>query len=400
MSNWRELQRKKSRWIITGSEIKAFLLLFPFIPITIFNIGPIYDIATLLVIFYIIMLLLKKRLVLKKRYFLLIAYALWLSFSCLVNGRSVIPGIYYGMKLFCFTQLIEYYIQKKNLILFQIYTRCMTICIVFTLFFQIVSQDFFGHEEISGNYRNFAFGDNELGYYYIVFISVCIVLDRMKGKKISSFTVKMIILSLISLAIAWSAKAIVGIALILIYLFFVYGRKLAKYFNYWIAIAAYIICELGIVVFNIQEYFSYWIQLLLNKNASLTGRIGVWTNAIKNISNSPIYGYGVSNGGIIRLSTTAVGHTQISTHNLCLEILIQTGIVGLVLWALFVIISLYANVKNKSKAEQNIYYMLLFFTFVILFMQISSSGIYLVIIYLPMIICSNVYDFFKIGTSK
>lgn len=381
---------------IKKSELKAFLLLFPFIEVHVFNVGYLYNIAIFIAVLYVAVLFLKKRIILKKEYIPLLLYAVWLTLSCALNHGSMIPGIYYGMKLFAFTQIVEYYVQRKDITLLMVTRKYITFCLIVTTIFQYVNQDFFGHLDVSGNYNNFAFGDNVMGYYYIPFIAVCIVLDRMNGEKISKYTWTMIVFSLLSLLKAWSAKSIVGIALIVVYVMFIYGRKLSKVFNLFFVVVAYALAEIGLVFFNIQTRFSYIIESILHKDATLTGRTGLWYNALNNIRNSPIYGYGVMNGGGIYLNTTFVGSTTHSSHNLILEMLMQTGFVGLALWTLYIILSLSRN-RTNVKADSYNYYMLVFFVFVVLIMQLTSGSLYIPFYYLPIVLCANNYELFSEG---
>ncbi len=379
---------------IKKSEIKAWLLLFPFVEVHVFNIGAVYDLAIAAAILYVILLFVKKQIVLKKEYIPLLLYAVWLTICCLLNHRDPIPGIFYGLKLFAFVQIVEYYIQKKDLTFLYVTRNYLAFCLVITTIIQYVKQDLFGQLEISGNYYNFSFSDNVLGYYYIPFIAVCLVIDQIKIKKISKITWAIIFLSIISLVRAWSAKAIIGIFLISIYILFIYGKKISKVFNLAFVLITYLCAEIGLVFFNIQERFSFLIERILKKDASLTGRTGLWYSSINNIKQSPLYGYGVTKGGNILLNTTFVGSQTHAAHNLILEIIMQTGIIGLILWSMFVVLSL-AKRKKHIKVEGNSYYMLLFFAYIILIMQLSSGSIYLAFCYLPIILCANVNELFS-----
>lgn len=378
---------------IKKSELKAFLLLFPFIEVHVFNIGPVYEIAMLLAVMYISFLYIKRQFVLKLEYIPLLLYAIWITLSCFLNGRSIIPGLYYGFKIFAFTQVTEYYLQKKDITFLLIARRYIAFCMIMTTIFQYINQGLFGQLD-SGNYSNFAFGDNALGYYYIPFIALCIVLDRMNAIEISKYTWMMICVSVLSLVRAWSAKSIVGIALIVFYVLFIYGNRVSKIFSPFLMIIVYITAELGLVFFNIQEKFSFIIENILHKDASLTGRTGLWFNAINNISKSPLYGYGVTYGGGMYLNTTFVGRTGHSSHNLILEIIMQTGFVGLFFWGAYIVLSLFRS-KKSVKADSHNYYMLVYFVFVILIMQLTSGSIYIPFYYLPIILCANNYELFN-----
>ena len=212
-------------------EVKAFLLLFPFVEVHVINTGHVYHVAVLLASVYVVYLIASKKLILRKKYIPLIAYTIWLMLSCYINNLSMIPGLYYGVKLFAFTQVVEYYIQKQEFVFFSVTQKYIAFCMVMTTVFQFLNQDLFGHIELSGNYNNFAFGDNMLGNYYIPFIAICIVMDRMRNREISLKTWIMIAIATISLIRAWSASSVVGIAIIIVcYLFMVrkFQRSLTR----------------------------------------------------------------------------------------------------------------------------------------------------------------------------
>ena len=378
---------------IKKTELKAWLLLFPFVEVHVFNIGALYDLAIAAAIVYVEFLYIKKQIVLRKEYIPLILYVVWLTLSCFLNHRSPIPGLFYGLKLFAFTQIVEHYIQKKDWTFLLVSRRYIAFCLILTTIFQYLKQDLFGQLDVSGNYYNFSFSDNILGYYYIPFIAVCLIIDRIQSKRISRYTWVMITFTVLSLVRAWSAKSIIGIVLIVIYVMFIYGKKLAKLFSPMFVSITYLLFEIGLVFYNIQEHFGYFIEKYLNKDVTLTGRTGLWYSAINNIKRSPIYGYGVTNGGSILMNTTFIGTKTHAAHNLILEIMMQTGIIGFALWILFVGMSIFKR-KKSIRADENSYYMLLFFAYVVLIMQLSSGNVYLAFCYLPIILCSNVNELF------
>ena len=381
--------------VIQKSDIKALLLLFPFIEVHVFNIGYLYNITVLLATVYVFFLFVAGRVSLKKEYLPLLAYALLLVLSCFLNGLSVIPGIYYGFKLVAFTQIVEYYIQNKDYSFFRALRWYMTLCIVITTFFQIFDQGFFGYNSGSLNYYNFSFGDNVLGYYYIPFIAVCIVMDRIQGEstKISNETLVIIVLSVISLLRAWSGKSVVGIALIVMYVLFIFGRKLQKIFTARFVVIVNFAIEVGIVVFNLQDRFAYIIETILHKDVTLTGRTVLWSSAIRMISKSPVYGYGITNGGTIKLYYL-YGSSTHPVHNLILELLSEVGVTGLVLWFLYIVLSISVK-KETIRKYKDTYHMLLFFIFVVLLMQITSGNIYhSILFYLLAAMCLNMEALF------
>lgn len=320
----------------------------------------------------------------------LFLFSMTLFFSCLFNSRSLLSVGYYCGQILGFVLVHNYYLQKDSFSAFsflEVERKLLSIIILINVFFQITNQNAFGHFDVSGNYYNFFVSDNYLGYYYIPYISLLIFLDYIKYSRISRNTYFMVAICVISLLTAWSAKAILGIAFVLIYIF-ISKYKISKKITLKFLIIVYIFISILIVLFNFQYLFSDFIESILHKDASLSGRTYIWQSAIRNIRNSPLIGYGINMDGTISISETYNG-TLHASHNIMLEVLLQTGIIGFIFYFSFI----YRSLKQKKSylAQNKIYRMLIFFTFIIFFMYIASHTIYIPTTYLTICICMNLY---------
>jgi O-antigen ligase len=63
----------------------------------------------------------------------------------------------------------------------------------------------------------------------------------------------------------------------------------------------------------------------------LTGRVDFWTASLEAVSESPFGGYGAYNGGRFVLSSVLGDEGSSTVHSLWVEVLLDTGIVGLIL---------------------------------------------------------------------
>ena len=371
---------------IKYSHLRYLLLLFPFIPIYVLDVGRLYDIALASIFVFSIVIILKGEVKLKKHNLFLLGYVLVLVFSTIMNRTSIISSIFYGAKIFSFSVIIDYFMQKGKVEFLKVARNYVIGLTLINTFFQYIKQDAFGIVEKSGNYNNFAFGDNDLGYYYVPLIAVCLVIDFLNEKKVSALTTVISLVCFLSIIRAWSAKAVVGIGLVLIYIIFLYQKKISKILNYYVVVLSYLFLSVGITFFGVQEKMSFFMETVLKKDATLTGRTYLWNMAKEVFSNSYIYGYGVEPGGYIRLVMTRAGAIT-SSHNIILELLLQTGIVGTLLFAGFIFCCLYN--KEKKNNEYFLTLMLLFFSLIILIMQLTSGKIYLAFSYIPFTLCAN-----------
>lgn len=120
------------------------------------------------------------------------------------------------------------------------------------------------------------------------------------------------------------------------------------------------------VLFLFNDHLLHRLTLLLQGNSSSRTTI-IWPFTIDNIMDSPILGYGINTYKLLAVGTPAVYHAGV--HNLALELLLYTGIVGFLIFSYIIWLTL-----KESFTESKIYYFILFLSFIIL-MQFDGSFI-------------------------
>ena len=86
--------------------------------------------------------------------------------------------------------------------------------------------------------------------------------------------------------------------------------------------------------------------------ASLTGRVGYWQSSLEAVRERLLQGYGANAGGRYVIRSVS-GETDVSTvHNLWLEVLLDTGAVGLVLFLAGVAATWYWMVRIRAYATK------------------------------------------------
>lgn len=102
----------------------------------------------------------------------------------------------------------------------------------------------------------------------------------------------------------------------------------------------------GILFFDIQTKIGSIIFELLNKDVTFTGRTVIWQLTIELIQESPIFGYGFSDGNARLAKMNYILKGAFNAHNQILEFLWEGGFILLILF----IICIIASVKQLRKA--------------------------------------------------
>lgn len=166
--------------------------------------------------------------------------------------------------------------------------------------------------------------------------------------------------------ILWSATALTGVFLIVMYVLFVYETKRERWIKPKFLICIILLLGIGITFFKIQYLFSFIIEDILHKDLTMTGRTSAWNIGLDGFFSSPILGCGFIS------KTIDSGYVQL---------LFMGGIVGTIAYVSFLFLTFRTFCKNR------IIHLGKFFSFVmavILLMFIAESwpqfmGLYIII---------------------
>lgn len=305
--------------------------------------------------------------------------------STIVNKSEILPPFYFAARVICLIVLIDYCSKKGGLLyLLTLMKRLIGFYILITLFFQIFNQDYFG-KTMSGNNFNFLAPDNDLGYWYVVFIMLVYITSYCK----SYMTKKRELIfwgtvCFVSLCRAWAGAGLVGYTLFILILF-LNRTRFVKLFTPLNALAFNIVISASIILLKIQYLFKWLIVDVLNKSLTISNRIYVWNATISNIMKKPYLGYGTNLFGKLSINFVPEFGRYYFSHNIFLEIMIQGGIIAFII---FILLYFYAD---KVFKEMNKIYdlkaVVAITIFSLLFMQSTEFCLYKPITNIPLILC-------------
>ena len=139
----------------------------------------------------------------------------------------------------------------------------------------------------------------------------------------------------------WSAGALVAETLLIIYILFLRNKININPKKY---LTIDLIAFISLVFFRIQNLFSFLIVDVLHKDLTLSSRTFLWDKAIKIIKNNIFIGIGVQKSEYM-LNNISAYHS----HSYFLNILVQSGVFGLISFLLCIFVSL----KKLSQYENS-----------------------------------------------
>ena len=295
--------------------------------------------------------------------------------SYALRSQSVINIVILAISIVVLTLLTDYFasVNKINKLI-DAYIDCYII-LLFTNLFLIISTYGWKVGINNGIYEHFSFlsSDNATAGYILPAIFLCMLdMDNQPQKKNKSSIIKLVLvlaLATLNEIRMWSATALVGIILILIYIFFL--RNIRSIKMKWLFFGS-VLLNIGITLFRIQNLFSFVIEKMLNKTLTFTGRTVIWDWALNQFIKNPIFGNGADGNGLYYID------------NLIVQLLYRGGIVLLLTFLLFMFLSIKDSgaLKNENMLTRDILFMLS----TVCIMSIAESwnsfmGFYIIIIF-------------------
>ena len=338
---------------------------------TFFNVSRII----VAIIIFIRYLFVEKRTFSKLLKYECLFFACWLI-STLIAGEGLNQFVVFSISILSITMLIELLIDKNLKLLINSLFVNYFILVTVNLIYMISIFGFTVNIEENASSLFSFYQKNAMvsllssvnGTASFLFPALCcsILLMFITTKK-NLFAWFLIAEIFATVLILWSATALTGVFLIVMYALFVYKTKIEKWIKPKIFIYAVLLIGIGITFFKIQYLFSFIIVDILHKDLTMTGRTIVWNTGFDGFFSSPIFGCGFSS------KTIDNGYVQL---------LFIGGLIGTIAYFIFFYISTRKFYKNTSSIHLEKFFS--FVLSVILLMFIAESwpqfmGLYIII---------------------
>ena len=190
-----------------------------------------------------------------------------------------------------------------------------------------------------------------LGYdnthYNFIFPALCVGIIYAEYRQLS-FLAKlcMIIIYSASIYITFSGASVVAVTVWIFLWIFSEVTNSSLMLNVWTILGVHIAFFFAIVVARIQILFKWLIVDILGKSLTFSNRTSRWDIAIHMFIQRPLLGWGYVDTDITRLRLNGFSHC----HNHFLQILYQSGIVGMIsfLRILILLNGSLANANNRK----------------------------------------------------
>lgn len=358
--------------------IFVFLSVFPieYLKIT-YSFYKTFINTSCIISFLIIVLIFIKNNLFRKIDVCLVMFFLVYIFTTLLNNGDIKNALYTSLSSMTISFYIEYSLLKNNIVILKYIRLFLLILISINLLTQIIYPNGMYIDSKGFSYYWLLGQKNLIILYCLPTIIFTVFLDEINNKK-SIYTICTFLVSLISVFISKSATSLVIIVFITFSIFIRNIISNIKLFNIKNYVIIYFIFQLLLVNLKLTSVFSR-LFLKLNRDFTLTGRIYIWNRALQLIKEKLLLGWGCVTSITWYNPQYHVYTVASHCHNYILQILFQTGIVGMIIFFALLLSTIINLYKCKNNKIINIMSLILFGYFI---MMITESFSFILLFYI------------------
>ncbi len=316
-------------------------------------------------------------------------FAFIIALSNYVNGlTSYIPIVSKSLNIFAFYVIYSRHIKDNPQRTLRVFSTVSLIFILINFFLLIIKPA--GLTLVDGRYGRYFLGGNYNTFAPIFLLSIVFSVLYDKNYTKSLFPIRSLLVfgvTILSLLIVGSKTGLVGLFLVICYVFSVYKMRIAKIAVY--AMVGFFIFGhiIFVLVQGIDDYpmFANFVESVLGKNLTFSNRTFVWMIIFQYIIDQPILGYGYRD---IEWYDNVVG--VVNSHNQILSLLMKGGICLVVAYIFLIFRAFKGSEKIKLKTRYN--YVFMAYVFAVLSVMMIMEAYNPFLIFAILIITYNIHN--------
>lgn len=345
-----ENQTRKKYMLFLSSPLISLLLLLPFLtPESIPYLSPVADFLSDCWLFLATFIILVLYIIRGKASPIVIVIAVYESvilFSTIMNSGVVLITIKNLVLTIGLCMLIDLQLNTRPGRFLKLFFFVLSGMVIINLITVILYPD--GLYKSEFYVRNWFLGYKNVQTLYIYPLLAVFEVYSMKRQWSFAFKAGCVALFVFSVyLIGDGGSAIASITLWIVLWLACEGVKLTKLLTVYRVLLAHFIFFICIIFFRLQNYLSFIIENWLKKSLTFTGRTSRWDIAFQLIAKKPVLGWGQQSGEVMR---TELLNGLSHCHNEFLQILFQSGIIGLSIFliAFYLLHQRMTHVQNRK----------------------------------------------------
>ncbi len=308
----------------------------------------------------------------------MLVYLAILFFTSILNGQQVSQVINYAAPIVSLCLITDYGIRNHTKEYLTALAIILNLLIIIN-FATIILYPSGMYINSTGYKQNWILGyKNSHILYLLPCVVVNFILSFKNKEKLNVKSYIIFAICFISILSVNSSTGIVGIMIILLYLIFRKYFDRIKLINGYSSLFIYLLSFGSIMILKVQNLFKFLIVDILKKDLTFTGRTYIWDSVLKCIKIHPLIGYGNV--------TYQYNKYIFTTHNVILDVLYRSGIVGFLTYILILFEACGKLYKNRKDEVSRFLSIILLVYFVMMLTEAYNINYYFFIL----VICSNI----------
>ena len=312
------------------------------------HVNSIYQVIKVIITLVIVFLFLKKGARLDRNSLLCLSFLVVWSISIYLNNGTLGIRLQELLSIIGMLMLFKWIGDSKNkiILLLSIVDKIAKIYVILELITILLDKPLFASAVVSYD-RYFLGSDNYSAFILIPLASFIFVYSYIRNSKITLKAWFFSAIGFLDLAIPISTTGMVSYGLMLLAIILIRYPNIRNFFTVKKITFMMILFLIAVIGFNIQNNFATILSVV--GKVGLNSREIIWPKAIRLILEKPLIGWGkLTERQIASYALYGADHT----HNVILEFLVDTGLIGTILVFLWMEGILKNSIKTSARYVQ------------------------------------------------